>query len=91
MRALSDVRYNHQRDDAPMFALVEGQVRRTRHGRYGEYAPIRLGHRPTFGEQFAHTLLTPICSVFTIIRVIIPPRLLYHLNEMEMGLEGGGT
>jgi hypothetical protein len=33
-------RYNHRRDGAPMFRLVEGQVRRVRQGRYGEYAPI---------------------------------------------------
>jgi transposase-like protein len=33
-------RYNHRSDNAPMYALVESQVRRTRHGRYGEYAPI---------------------------------------------------
>ena len=33
-------RYNHRRDGAPMFRLVEGQVRRVRRGRYGEYAPI---------------------------------------------------
>jgi transposase len=33
-------RYNHRRDDAPMFRLVESQVRRVRQGRYGEYAPI---------------------------------------------------
>ena len=33
-------RYNHRSDNAPMYALVESQVKRVRHGRYGEYAPI---------------------------------------------------
>jgi transposase len=33
-------RYNHRRDDKPMYTLVEGQARRVRYGRYGRYAPI---------------------------------------------------
>jgi transposase-like protein len=33
-------RYNHRRDNEPMYSLVEGQARRVRYGRYGAYAPI---------------------------------------------------
>jgi transposase-like protein len=33
-------RYNHRRDAEPMYALIEGQARKVRHGRYGRYAPI---------------------------------------------------
>jgi transposase-like protein len=33
-------RYNHRRDNTPMYSLVEGQARRVRYGRYGRYAPI---------------------------------------------------
>lgn len=33
-------RYNHRSDPAPMFALVQGQAKKVRHGRYGAYAPI---------------------------------------------------
>jgi hypothetical protein len=31
---------HHRSDAAPMYARVEAQVKRTRHGRYGEYASI---------------------------------------------------
>ena len=33
-------RYNHRRDETPMFGIIESQVRHTRYGRYGRYAPI---------------------------------------------------
>jgi transposase-like protein len=33
-------RYNHRRDNEPMYSLVEGQARRVRYGRYGKYAPV---------------------------------------------------
>jgi len=33
-------RYNHRKDEAPMYALVSAQARKVRHGRYGIYAPI---------------------------------------------------
>ncbi len=33
-------RYNHRRDETPMFGIIESQVRHTRYGRYGQYAPI---------------------------------------------------
>lgn len=33
-------RYNHRRDQAPMFAIVQTQAKKVRHGRYGAYAPI---------------------------------------------------
>lgn len=33
-------RYNHRDDEQPMFAAISGRVNKTRHGRYGEYAPV---------------------------------------------------
>lgn len=33
-------RYNHRDDGEPMFAAITSRVALTRHGRYGEYAPI---------------------------------------------------
>lgn len=33
-------RYNHRKDPAPMYSLINAQVKKVRHGRYGEYAPI---------------------------------------------------
>ena len=33
-------RYNHRRDETPMFGIIESQVRHTRYGQYGRYAPI---------------------------------------------------
>lgn len=33
-------RYNHRDDDAPMYRVLGGRVNKTRHGRYGEYAPV---------------------------------------------------
>lgn len=33
-------RYNHRRDDAPMFGTIAQRVRAVRSGRYGEYAPV---------------------------------------------------
>jgi transposase len=33
-------RYNHRRDNTPMFNIVESQVRHVRYGRYGRYAPL---------------------------------------------------
>ena len=33
-------RYNHRDDAEPMFAVLKGRTRKTRSGRYGEYAPI---------------------------------------------------
>jgi transposase-like protein len=33
-------RYNHRSDQTPMFAIINQQARKVRHGRYGEYAPI---------------------------------------------------
>jgi len=33
-------RYNHRSDRAPMYALIETQTRKVRHGRYGQYAPL---------------------------------------------------
>ncbi len=33
-------RYNHRDDSQPMFAAITGRVNKTRHGRYGEYAPV---------------------------------------------------
>lgn len=33
-------RYNHRKDNTPMFSLIEGQVRHVRYGRYGRYAPL---------------------------------------------------
>jgi hypothetical protein len=33
-------RYNHRDDAQPMMAAIKGRVSKTRHGRYGEYAPV---------------------------------------------------
>lgn len=33
-------RYNHRKDEAPMFDIVRSQVKKVRHGRYGQYAPV---------------------------------------------------
>lgn len=33
-------RYNHRDDPRPMYAVLNGKVSQTRHGRYGAYAPI---------------------------------------------------
>ncbi len=33
-------RYNHRKDSAPMFSIIEEEVRHVRQGRYGKYAPI---------------------------------------------------
>jgi transposase-like protein len=33
-------RYNHRDDAEPMYKVLGGRVSKTRHGRYGEYAPI---------------------------------------------------
>lgn len=33
-------RYNHRDDAAPMFETLASRVTKTRHGRYGEYAPV---------------------------------------------------
>ena len=33
-------RYNHRKDEAPMYALIESQIRQVRSGRYGQYAPV---------------------------------------------------
>jgi transposase-like protein len=33
-------RYNHRDDAAPMYLVLSGRVSKTRHGRYGEYAPV---------------------------------------------------
>jgi len=33
-------RYNHRKDEAPMFRTISGQVRKVRSGRYGTYSPL---------------------------------------------------
>jgi transposase-like protein len=33
-------RYNHRDDTKPMFAVLSGRTNKTRHGRYGRYAPV---------------------------------------------------
>lgn len=33
-------RYNHRDDEQPMMAATKGRVNKTRHGRYGQYAPV---------------------------------------------------
>ena len=33
-------RYNHRDDAEPMFAVLKSRTRKTRHGRYGQYAPV---------------------------------------------------
>lgn len=33
-------RYNHRDDDQPMYRVLGGRVNKTRHGRYGAYAPV---------------------------------------------------
>ena len=33
-------RYNHRRDEAPMFKTIAARVRAVRSGQYGEYAPV---------------------------------------------------
>lgn len=33
-------RYNHRDDAATMYRVLSGRVSKTRHGRYGEYAPV---------------------------------------------------
>ena len=33
-------RYNHRRDEQPMFQTIAQRVRAVRDGQYGEYAPV---------------------------------------------------